>query len=576
MQEVNEELLRSNAKLGIVLADNGLEGTKLETILKLRKLIEPYIINPVKDELAMSLAINSIMHPERAVDNMVFLTKALGLTPDEYTGKHVRNVHPLSQLTILNKSDYTGSHEKKGIYFNVVCSCGNRICVDKQKLVSGHSRSCVSARSVHGLNSSNLDPVVSSTHNSYKTMVERCVNPNYPDYPKWGGRGIRVCDRWLPTQDDKYIGLLHFIEDMGIKPFMGTSIDRINNDGNYELNNCRWATREQQGSNTNTNVTVMLYGEPYTLTNAAKELGVTRDYLNGYITKAKMGNGHITPEGYLYLDAEDVLIKRNKIGTAKVYNTSRGKLTVKEISDIILKEHGKPIPMRTLYNRLDTASRTGVYDKVFDPPSEGYKVYTINGITKNATEWARHYKMSPDTLIGRLNRGMTIEEAIATPIKAPELYTINGVSKNVIEWCKEYGISESTVRGRIIEGWDPIKAITTPKSKPMTATFQGVERTLSEWSRLLGKHSASRDTMGDRYSRGLRDRDVIRPDTKRSRSTGMLPQVVSINGKEVTVYHDIIHCCEVSGMKIEDVIEGLNKEDSNVKYMEKYQEDVKV
>jgi hypothetical protein len=105
-----------------------------------------------------------------------------------------------------------------------------------------------------------------STYQVWKDMNGRCRNKNNMSYRNYGGRGIKVCDRWMKFEN--------FYEDMGEKPD-GRSLDRIDNDGNYCKENCRWATRVEQNNNQRTNTVVEIDKEKHTISEWSRILSVS-------------------------------------------------------------------------------------------------------------------------------------------------------------------------------------------------------------------------------------------------------------------------------------------------------------
>ncbi len=143
------------------------------------------------------------------------------------------------------------------------CECGEVVAVRSGDLQRGHTKSCGCLRAIHGCSGKNGR---TSEYVAWVDMRIRCFNPNHRYYVRYGGRGISVCKQWDSSFES-------FLGDMGEKPSPKHSLDRIDNDGNYEPTNCRWATPLEQSNNRSSLVWITANGETHTQTQWSLKLG---------------------------------------------------------------------------------------------------------------------------------------------------------------------------------------------------------------------------------------------------------------------------------------------------------------
>lgn len=145
------------------------------------------------------------------------------------------------------------------------CECGAETVVAGPHLMRGKSIGCRRCSGVavvtHGMSKS-------PEFGSWRALIERCTNPGNRAYARYGGRGIRVCDRWKQSFEA-------FYKDMGPRPSPQHSIDRIDSNGDYEPTNCRWATQSQQMRNTRRSRHLTFDGLSMSIPDWADKLGMS-------------------------------------------------------------------------------------------------------------------------------------------------------------------------------------------------------------------------------------------------------------------------------------------------------------
>jgi transposase len=244
-----------------------------------------------------------------------------------------------------------------------------------------------------------------SEFGTWSHMWKRCIDKRVNSYPNYGGRGITVCERWR----DFFV----FVEDMGRKPepYSQWSLDRIDNDGNYEPDNCRWATKEQQVNNRSNTIYVTIGGKKKTESQWARHFDVARSTIKRWVR-----DGLETADERQRAEIMEDINEKRILSVAIDGETK----TTREWAE----KFG--IKYSVAWQRVRREGwdwERALKTPITTPADRNYKrdEITIDGETKGFREWCRHFGIANGTVWKRLKRGIPIEEALRAPVRKPHL-----------------------------------------------------------------------------------------------------------------------------------------------------------
>jgi hypothetical protein len=163
-----------------------------------------------------------------------------------------------TRLLVLSRAD---SDSNGNARWNCACDCGASTVSSGFTLRNGESKSCGCLTGEQAAERNYRHGMAGGPeYLSWASMIQRCTNPKAIRYQRYGGRGISVCERWQTFNN--------FYADMGLRPSIGHTLERKDNDKNYEPSNCKWATKQEQNHNKCNNRYVIYKGKKMTLMQA--------------------------------------------------------------------------------------------------------------------------------------------------------------------------------------------------------------------------------------------------------------------------------------------------------------------
>lgn len=299
------------------------------------------------------------------------------------------------RLRVIEYNDII--YRASGSYFHswkCICSCGNECLASSQSLLSGGKQSCGclnkeilasgDCRRKHGKAGTRIYKI-------WASMKDRCKNPNNAKFDRYGGRGIDICAGWETFEIFYNWAIQNGYEE-------NLTIDRIDNDGNYEPDNCRWVDMVVQANNKSNNHLLTIGGETHTISEWSRITG-----LNPRLISERANRG---------CSPEEILNKNyKKIVRGQLFKYHGVEYTIKELSE----KYG--ISETTLSKRIN--SGMSVDEAIQKPIRKVVKkrMITFNGETHSVTEWSKITGINRETLFARIREGWSVENMLTKPLQ---------------------------------------------------------------------------------------------------------------------------------------------------------------
>lgn len=257
------------------------------------KVVALYLSGMSAKEVSEAVSVSRSTITARLKEQGVLRTPAEGVKNAYRNQATKRIAHNRADLTgrkfsRLKVDSRAGTSKHQKSLWNCTCDCGNHVVVDTSTLTQGNTKSCGCLRTDELQRRGFRKDIGTKTYRIWQAMLNRCRNKNVPHYCNYGGRGITVCDRWANYEN--------FVSDMGKCPEGDMSIDRIDNDGNYEPGNCRWATRKEQNRNKRGNRLITYDGETMILKEWAERLDIDQASLRERLEKWDLSRALTQPK----------------------------------------------------------------------------------------------------------------------------------------------------------------------------------------------------------------------------------------------------------------------------------------